>query len=176
MAWEWVAPVATASVGAAGVFFTWLTGTQSRRHLERLTRRAEETARYERSVRERRDAYLAALKVCRLDLARERYARRGDDEKLAEVHKSFPKGERVRMSIEARIAVDTFGSEDARRANALWSQAVADGEVRMREVYEQLVAMVRAELGTTALDRWEHDEPGNPPVELPRARSTRGYE
>lgn len=36
MAWEWVAPVATAvasiAVGVGGVFFTWLTGKQGREH------------------------------------------------------------------------------------------------------------------------------------------------
>ena len=38
MAWEWVAPVATATasiaVGVGGVFFTWLTGKQGREHAE----------------------------------------------------------------------------------------------------------------------------------------------
>ncbi|GAA1859606.1 hypothetical protein [Asanoa iriomotensis] len=172
MAWEWVAPVATASAGAAGVFFTWLTGAQSRRHVERLTQRTEDAARRERSIQERRDAYLAALKVCRLDLARARYERKGDDEKLAEVHKSFPKGERVRMSIDAQIAVETFGSVAARRATARWADAAGEGEERMREVYEQLVALARAELGAEALDE---TLPARP-VELPRARATRGYE
>ncbi|MEV0714644.1 hypothetical protein [Asanoa sp. NPDC050611] len=172
MAWEWVAPVATASAGAAGIFFTWLTGAQGRRQLERLSRRAEETARRERSIQERRDAYLAALMVCRLDMARARYERKGDDEKLAEVHRSFPKGERVRMSIEAQIAVETFGSAAARRATALWADAAGVGEERMRQVYEQLVALARAELGATALDETLLARP----VEVPRSRSTHGYE
>ncbi|WP_203718385.1 hypothetical protein, partial [Asanoa siamensis] len=152
MAWEWVAPVATATAGAAGVFFTWLTGAQSRQHVALLSTQAAEAARRERSIQERRDAYLAALKVCRLDLARARYEEEGEDEKLAEVHKTFPKGERVRMSIEARIAVEAFGSPAARHATALWSEAAAEGEDRMREVYEQLVRVVREELGTAALD------------------------
>ena len=30
MAWEWVSPVATASVGMAGILGTWLTGKQGR--------------------------------------------------------------------------------------------------------------------------------------------------
>jgi len=34
MAWEWVAPVATATAGMTGVFFTWLSGRQGRRHAE----------------------------------------------------------------------------------------------------------------------------------------------
>lgn len=40
MAWEWVAPVATAvasiAVGVGGVFFTWLTGRQGREHAEAI--------------------------------------------------------------------------------------------------------------------------------------------
>ena len=154
MAWEWVAPVATASAGAAGVFFTWLTGNQSRQHVERLTRHADDTARRDRSVQERRNAYLAVLMVGRLDIARAGYERKGELEKLAEVHRSFPKGERVRMAIEARIAVETFGSADAVRALEAWSAAEA-GEGPMNEAYARFVALVRAELGTSALEDWE---------------------
>jgi hypothetical protein len=32
VAWEWVAPVATATAGVTGVFFTWLAGKQGREH------------------------------------------------------------------------------------------------------------------------------------------------
>ncbi len=154
MAWEWVAPVATATAGAAGVFFTWLTGNQSRQHLERLTQGAEDAARRERSMLERRNAYLAALKVYRLELARARYERKGEREKLADVEKSFPKGERVRMSIEARIALEAFGSAEARRSPEAWYHAAREGESQMQEVYDQLVALVRKELGTSALEEW----------------------
>jgi hypothetical protein len=106
---------------------------------------------------ERRSAYLAALKVYQLDLARARYERKGEHEKLAEVEKIFPKGERVRMSIEARIALEAFGSAAARRSPAAWYHAAGKGESQMQEVYDQLVAVVREELGTSALDEWtEH--------------------
>ncbi len=41
MAWEWVAPAATAAatttVGVAGIFFTWLTGKQGRDHAETIS-------------------------------------------------------------------------------------------------------------------------------------------
>jgi hypothetical protein len=41
MAWEWVAPVATATasiaVGVAGIFFTWLSGKQGRDHAETIS-------------------------------------------------------------------------------------------------------------------------------------------
>jgi hypothetical protein len=47
MAWEWVAPVATATVGVAGVFFTWLSGKQGRDHAEKLAEDARKQQRLE---------------------------------------------------------------------------------------------------------------------------------
>ena len=38
MAWEWVSPVAAATTGVLGIFFTWLTGKQGRSHAETITR------------------------------------------------------------------------------------------------------------------------------------------
>ncbi len=38
MAWEWVAPVATGTVGVFGTFIAWLTGKQGRDHAETITR------------------------------------------------------------------------------------------------------------------------------------------
>jgi hypothetical protein len=45
MAWEWVAPAATGTVGAYGIFIAWLTGKQGRHHAETITR---ETLAHER--------------------------------------------------------------------------------------------------------------------------------
>ncbi|MFI6484309.1 hypothetical protein ACIBH1_40760 [Nonomuraea sp. NPDC050663] len=41
MAWEWVAPVATAVSGIVGIGFTWYAGHQGRQHVERV---ADKTA------------------------------------------------------------------------------------------------------------------------------------
>jgi hypothetical protein len=71
VAWEWVAPVATAAatttVGVAGIFFTWLTGKQSRDHAQETL---EEQLGHERlQAREAREqerlenAYLELLKM-----------------------------------------------------------------------------------------------------------------
>ena len=38
MTWEWVGPVATATVGVAGIFGTWLTGKQGRDRAEAISR------------------------------------------------------------------------------------------------------------------------------------------
>lgn len=67
MAWEWVAPVATASAGAVGVFFTWLSGKQGRDHAERTAR--EQLAQQRLLAQDARDqerlenAYLELLRM-----------------------------------------------------------------------------------------------------------------
>ncbi|MGZ3384770.1 MAG: hypothetical protein ACXVB5_07625 [Isosphaeraceae bacterium] len=71
MAWEWVSPVATASAGVVaggiGVFFTWLTGKQSRDHAEETLR--EQLGHERLQAREAREqerlatAYLELLRM-----------------------------------------------------------------------------------------------------------------
>ena len=152
MAWEWVAPVAVSASGCVGVFFTWLTGSQSRKQLDKITERTDARTDRERSVIERRNAYLAVLRMARLDMQRMRYDERGEASKLEEVDRTWPKGERVRLVIEAKIGVEAFGSPAAR---ALVDRAVdvyaAKSEEAYRAVYEQFLVIVRRELGTEAL-------------------------
>ncbi|MGO9552327.1 hypothetical protein [Mycobacterium sp.] len=47
MAWEWVAPVATATLGVAGIFGTWLTGKQGRDDAKALAKDARQQQRLE---------------------------------------------------------------------------------------------------------------------------------
>ncbi|TYB56827.1 hypothetical protein FXF51_42740 [Nonomuraea sp. PA05] len=55
MAWEWVAPVATATSGIVGVAFTWLAGYQGRKHAEQVAQQSAQNdlakAREERRAR-----------------------------------------------------------------------------------------------------------------------------
>jgi hypothetical protein len=65
MAWEWVAPVATATastlVGLGGVFFTWRAGKDGREHAEHVAEQASTaTLKREREAR-RAAAYLDIL-------------------------------------------------------------------------------------------------------------------
>jgi hypothetical protein len=63
VAWEWTTAAATGVTGVAGVFFTWLAGSQGRRHAESLADRNERSARDERAwlfEREQRDARVQA--------------------------------------------------------------------------------------------------------------------
>ena len=56
MAYEWVAPVAAASIGAVGVVFTWLTGKQGRES-------AEQGAANAWTRQQKSEAYVRALEV-----------------------------------------------------------------------------------------------------------------
>jgi hypothetical protein len=67
MAWEWVAPVAIAAVGAVGIVFTWLSGKQGRNHAERLARIGNDhvaaMAREERTQQRLAETYVALLEM-----------------------------------------------------------------------------------------------------------------
>jgi hypothetical protein len=148
MAWEWVAPAATGVAAVTGLFFTWLTAKQGRDQVERMARRAQETAVQDRLALERREAYFAALRTATLSLRRMRYERQGEAAKLAELDQLWPKGKRVEMEIDATIALETFGTPRARDLLQQWSDA-ADGkkEDTMRALRNAMIDLARDELG-----------------------------
>jgi hypothetical protein len=130
------------------VFFTWLTGQQGRDQVERMTRRTEETRERDRLAQERREAYFAALRAAEVSLRRKRYERQGKHAKLAEIDQTWPKGKRVEMEMDAVIAVESFGTPQARHLLGQWRDAVADeDEQRMRATRDAMVDLVRRELG-----------------------------
>jgi hypothetical protein len=148
VAWEWVAPTATAVAGVTGMFFTWLTGRQSRNHLEQMTRRAEETASRDRLTQERRDAYFAALRAAELTWRRTRYERQGEQDKVAEFDETWPRGKRIEMEIDAVIAVYTFGTPQARQLLERWREALGNGdEQRVHSAWDAMADLARRELG-----------------------------
>jgi hypothetical protein len=155
MAWEWVAPTATAVAAVSGVFFTWLTGRQGRDQVERMTHRAEETALRDRLVQDRREAYFAILRAGEVSLRRKRYEREGKTAKLAEIEKTWPKGERVRMEMDAVIAVETFGSPQARELLRQWAHAITDEDEQLvRAARNAMLELTRRELGAQLSDRY----------------------
>lgn len=107
MSWDWVAPTV---VGAAGVFTTWFGSVQSRQHAERLLSQTQDFDAREPMLRDRRDAYLAALRCIDLDLRRRRYELEGRFTDLQQIEQLWPKAERVRMKNEALVSVNAFGS------------------------------------------------------------------
>jgi len=153
MAWEWVAPTATGVAAVTGMFFTWLTGQQSRNQVERMNRRAEETAARDRLAQERREAYFAALRAAEVNLRRRRYEQEGEQAKLTEIDQTWPKGKRVEMEMNAVIAVKTFGTPQARQLLGQWSEAMCDeDEQRIRATYDAMVDLARRELGAQLPD------------------------
>ena len=61
MAYEWVAPSATAVTAGLGLFFTWLTGKQGREHAQDVSRQATAAARQLARDARRGDAYVDLL-------------------------------------------------------------------------------------------------------------------
>ncbi|MGK8501880.1 hypothetical protein [Nocardia asiatica] len=118
-----------------------------------MAHRTEELAAQSRTMQERREAYFAALRAADLDLRRTRYKRL---DKLAEIDHTWPKGERARMAMDAQIAVETFGSPQARQLLGQWTAAVIDDEEpRMRAVYNALIELARHELGAQLPDNFD---------------------
>ncbi|GAA5105381.1 hypothetical protein [Nocardia iowensis] len=118
-----------------------------------MARRGEESAALSRSVAERREAYFTALRAADLNLRRKRYARQGKAAKLAEIEQTWTKSERVRLEMDAGIAVATFGSPRARELMAAWNRASNDeDEQQMRTAYLAFVDLARQELGRLPQD------------------------
>jgi hypothetical protein len=61
MSLDWVGTLATATVGAVGVFFTWLTGRQARSQVMEMATLSAKQAEQQRVREERREAYFAVL-------------------------------------------------------------------------------------------------------------------
>lgn len=149
MAWEWVAPTATAIAGATGVFFTWLAGDKARSQAERLGQRAEDLAERSRVIKERRDAYLAVLRYSQIEMRRLRYRREGEREKLRQLESKWSKVERVSLQTEAETAVEAFGSDEMRKIIAAVRQdELGTLEDRWQDFYDRFVEQTRLELGS----------------------------
>jgi hypothetical protein len=154
MTWEWVAPAAAAASAVGASFFTYLAGTQSRRQSERLARQTDERNVSERVYKERREAYLAALRIMSLMIYRQRYTRDdGTEELLHQLDNAWPVMERVRMTIEARAAVEAFGTSQTAPLIERWYEARRASDLeRMEAVYLEAAALFRAEL--SAMGTW----------------------
>lgn len=152
MSLEWVGTLAAASVGALGVFFTWLTGRQARSQIAEMSALSLMHAERQRVRDERREAYFAVLRLASINSYREKYERRGDTAKLDEVNELWPRSERRRMVVEADIALEAYGTEEARQLVAEWSGLDDPHETDAYErFYERFFSVCRRDLGITAL-------------------------
>jgi len=89
-----------------------------------MLRAGREAEREATLAKERRDTYVAVLRVVELDLRRTRYKKSGKLEKLEQVERYWDKARRVEMTMDAIIGVRAFGSEDAQRFADQWRAAV----------------------------------------------------
>lgn len=147
MAWDWVGTTVAGLSGVVGTVFTWLAGTQGRRHAEQMLARTQQAERRARLWHERREAYFGALRVIDLDLRRERYKELGMLDKLREVEGHWTKAKRVELTTEAATALWAFGSDQIRDLAARWiSASDADNVAEMRQIAIEFRATVRQEL------------------------------
>jgi hypothetical protein len=132
------------------MFFTWLTGSQSRKQIEKVAAKQDQKTERDRVMQERRNAYFAALELASIDLRRIRYERKGEEQKLAEVEHKWPKRDRVQMAIQATTALEVYGSPPARDFLRQWQKAMSEKE--LNKVYRGALALFRSELGADALE------------------------
>lgn len=150
MAWEWVAPLVTGVSGGVGVFFTWLAGSQGRRHAEHMVDQAQVVERRSSLLRERRDAYFAVMRAVELEIRRLRYEREGENAKLDQINQYWTKSKRVEMNMEALIALHAFGSEEARRFAEAWRLAAGSEDLAaMQDLARQFRQQMASELQET---------------------------
>lgn len=163
MAWEWVAPVATAVTGSAGIFFTWMNGKQARDQVERMTDRQELRTDYERVLEGRQSAYLTALNRTRLSLKRRKYKRaianggtpneRETASRKLEALDAYLGAERLKSSFEFKAQLEAYGSDAAREWLGRWEVATdSEDSSEMQELYFELVGIVRSELNIRLAD------------------------
>ncbi|WP_157245383.1 hypothetical protein [Nonomuraea typhae] len=143
MAWAWLAPLATGVSGVAGIVFTWLAGAQGRKHAQYLLAESREADARERLLKERRDAYLAILRIIEISRKCEKYRIRNETEKLRQLDEWWPRSERARMEIEATTALRAFGSDAIQAMAEGWIAARIDGDyavlnVRTRALRQQV--------------------------------------
>jgi hypothetical protein len=152
MSLDWVGTLAAAGVGVAGVFFTWLTGRQARSQVMEMAAFSLKQAEQQRVREERREAYFAVLRLAYINSYRQKYERRGDDVHLHQVEERWPRSERLRMVVEADIALGVYGSEEAREAVAEWT-ALDDphGGSAYERFYERFLDICRRDLGATSV-------------------------
>jgi hypothetical protein len=149
MAWEWVAPTATAGSGAIGIFFTWLSGHQGRRQVDRMTGETQREDVRRRMWQEKREAYISALRFFRRELLRLAAIARDDPQLRGEANPSSR--ERLEAIADVAVAVDAFGSHNARHYIQQWIDVGNDPSLR-KETYSNFLASVRAELGEPNAD------------------------
>ncbi|MER6209095.1 hypothetical protein [Streptomyces sp. NPDC001642] len=150
MAWEWVAPVVTGFSGGIGVFFTWLAGSQGRKHAGQMVEQSQTSERRARLLKERRDAYFAAMRVVELDIRRVRYKKDEEADKLEQLDQYWTKSKRVEMNTEALIGLHAFGSEEARGFAETWRIAAeAEDLAAMQALAQQFRHQMASELQET---------------------------
>lgn len=130
MAWEWVAPAATAAtavaLGGAGIFFTWLTGKQGRDHAETITRDQLDherlLAREAREQQRLENAYLELLKMAE---------RAGQWAQM--VYPVFQSGQppntplpSLEVQADTEALVNAFGSPEVRELLKTWRSVLTE--------------------------------------------------
>ncbi|WP_158884469.1 hypothetical protein [Amycolatopsis anabasis] len=152
--------MATATAGCAGVYFTWLSGAQGRRHAEQLADRAESAAERTRVREQRRDAYLAVLRLRYLRRKQLKYRSQNRQEDLRNLERSYPPGDHFRMTMEARIGLSLFGSPEAAELFEEWAEIRYPAEkAREAELYQAFLTQVRRELGNDLILSIPDDQP-----------------
>jgi hypothetical protein len=127
MAWEWVAPVATAAVGVVGIAFTWLAGKQGRDHAERVAQIGNDhvaaMAREERTQQRLADSYVALLEMAERVGQWAQAVRPTMDTSPAQLVPPLPD---LAEQATAEARVGAFGSIPVRERLEVWRSIVHD--------------------------------------------------
>lgn len=190
MAYEWVAPVATAAVGVTGVVFTYLTGREGRQTATSLAEAQRSHAQDDRLRDEKREAYTAYLEAA--SNARHALLRiallRGDGSRVAETRelRSSASAELNHRREQVRLVGSPGVREMARLhfgnyLEAFKAQATGGPIALDRDLEGALVAHLKRDLGHELAPQDEalltyvppSDAPNGPGSDDPAADSPR---
>ncbi|MEU7891766.1 hypothetical protein AB0B45_02750 [Nonomuraea sp. NPDC049152] len=144
MAWEWVAPIATAVTGIAGTFFTWYSGKQGREHAEQVAKQSAAASLTQLREARRAAAYIEVLTAV-------------GNATAAAIHATMPPGfvdeddeddppfPTIADQVELRAKVDLYGTQEVRRIFAEWRQNLhevmdsrGEAQVQLPARYERM--------------------------------------
>ncbi|QFS92294.1 hypothetical protein FIV07_16135 [Mycobacterium sp. THAF192] len=139
MAWEWVGPVATATVGIAGIFGTWLNGKQGRDDARTLAgeslKHERLLAKEEREHKRLENAYLELLGMAeRAGL----WASNVHPFMDTDPPQPVPPLPSLESQAHIRALISAFGSEQVKSAMANWvfvmkSMVTVAGEINLED-------------------------------------------
>jgi hypothetical protein len=154
MAWEWVGPVATVTLGAVGIYFTYLTGDRARAHAAKLAdeqlQHARTSAVEERDQQRKAETYVRCLEMAEQIGHWSQAVRPALDTTPPAPAPPLPS---LQEQVSAKARLSAFGSPEVTLCWEEWEKAV--GDIRHADFAIGLALGHRESRGMTGINYFE---------------------